>query len=87
MIASIVYLLCAVASVLCATALLYKFRKTRVRLLFWSGICFVGFAVSNVLLFIDLVILSKDVNLLFFRTLPTLVGLGSLIWGLVWESA
>lgn len=87
MIASIVYLLCAVASVLCATALLYKFKKNGVRLLFWSGICFAGFAVSNVLLFVDLVILSKDVNLLFFRTLPTLVGLGSLIWGLVWESA
>ena len=87
MIASIVYLLCAVTSVLCATVLFYKFRKTGVNLLFWSAICFAGFAVSNVLLFIDLVILSRDVNLLFYRTLPTLVGLGSLLWGLVWESA
>jgi hypothetical protein len=87
MIASLVYLMCAVTSVLCASALLYKFRRTSVPLLFWSGVCFVGFALSNVLLFVDLVLLPTAVSLLFFRTLPTLIGLGCLIWGLLWESA
>ena len=87
MIASLVYLMCAVTSVLCASLLWFKFRRNRIPLLFWSGICFAGFACSNVLLFVDLVLLPASVNLLFFRTLPTLIGLGSLIWGLVWESA
>ena len=87
MIASIVYLLCAVMSVGCATALFYKYRRTRVPLLFWSAICFAGFALSNVLLFVDLVLLPTTIDLLIYRTVPTLLGLCSLIWGVVWENA
>lgn len=87
MIASVVYLLCAVTSVLCTTLLSLKYRRTRVPLLFWSSVCFAGFAVGNVLLFVDLVLLPTSTNLLIFRTVPTFFGLCCLIWGLVWENA
>ena len=84
---TIVYLLCAVTSVLCASVLLYNYRRRHVSLLFWSGICFVGFAVGNVLLFVDLVLLSDSINLIVIRTVPTLAGLCCLLWGLVKEDA
>lgn len=82
---SLVYLLCAVMSVLCASALLYNYYKRKVSLLFWSGICFVGFAVGNIMLFVDLVLLPTDINLMVLRTLPTVIGISCLLWGLVRE--
>lgn len=81
----IVYLLCAAASILCATVLLLKHRRSRIRLLFWSGLCFVGFAIGNVLLVVDLVILPTETNLIVVRTIPTLAGLACLLYGLVME--
>lgn len=84
---SLVYLLCAAASVLCATTLLLKYKRSHVNLLFWSGICFVGFGVGNVLLFVDLVVLPESINLIVVRTLPTLIGICCLLWGLVMEDA
>lgn len=84
---TLVYLLCAAASVLCATVLLLKYARSHVNLLFWSGICFAGFAVGNVLLFVDLVVLPQGINLIVIRTVPTLFGLCCLLWGLVMEDA
>lgn len=82
---SVVYLLCAVMSVACAFLLLLNYYKRKVNLLFWSGICFVGFAAGNIMLFVDLVLLPADVNLMVLRTLPTLLGVCCLLWGLVRE--
>jgi hypothetical protein len=56
-----------------------------VRLLFWSGLCFVGMAVDNVMLYVDLVIIP-DVNIAIWRRLPGLVALSLLTYGLVWDS-
>lgn len=39
---SIVYILCAITSLACAVLLLRSFRRTRARLLLWSGISFAG---------------------------------------------
>jgi hydrogenase/urease accessory protein HupE len=84
-IAKYVYLLCALTSLL-ATVLLWKnFRKTGVRLLFWSSICFLGFTVNNILLFVD-VIMLPDVDLAVARTLPAVLGLGALLFGFIWET-
>ncbi len=85
MIASIVYILCASASVVCATMLLINFRKKGTPLLLWSALCFVGFALSNIILFVDKV-LAADVDLSIVRTVPTLLGVYVLIWGLNWDS-
>lgn len=83
--AAFVYILCALTSSVCAVLLLNSYRRTGLRLLFWSGACFVCFAVGNVLLFLDVEILKK-VDLLFWRNSATVVGLLLLIYGLIWEA-
>lgn len=80
-----VYILCSATSVLCAALLLRGYARRRVRLLLWSGLCFAGLAVNNVLLFLDLVVLP-DVDLSIPRDLTTLASLAMLLYGLVWES-
>lgn len=84
--AEIVYILCAVTSLTCAVMLFRAYRDSRFKLLFWSGICFMGFAVSNAVLVIDLVVLPVDIDLSIVRTIPALLGVMTLVYGLVWES-
>lgn len=83
--ATVVYALAALTSVLCAVLLLRGYATTRVRLLLWAGLCFVGLALNNVLLFVDLG-LMPGLDLSLWRSLPTLAGLMLLIYGLVWET-
>ena len=59
--------------------------RRRERLLVWSTICFAALTANNCLLFIDLV-LVKDVSLLLWRNLTALLGLSSLLAGLIWET-
>lgn len=82
--AATVYILCFLTSLACAVLLLRGYFRNGVRLLLWSGLCFVGFALNNALLFTDLVILPHT-DLALVRTLPALAGLVVLIFGLVWE--
>jgi hypothetical protein len=83
--AEVVYALCAFTSVLCAVLLWRGYRLSRTRLLFWASLCFLGFALNNIMLFLDLVVLP-DVDLFLWRTLPALAGIALFIYGLVWES-
>jgi drug/metabolite transporter (DMT)-like permease len=85
MLATAIYALCALTSIACAFLLLRGYSQSRVRLLFWSGLCFAGLALNNILLILDLSVLP-DVDLEMWRTLPALAGVGLLIYGLVWES-
>jgi hypothetical protein len=82
---TIVYALCALTSIACAVLLLRGWARTRVRLLLWSGICFTGLALNNVLLFIDIRVLPET-DLSLVRTLPAVIGVMVLVYGLVWES-
>lgn len=84
--AETVYLLGAVTSFLCAFLLLKSYRESRTRLLFWSGLCFLGLTANNVLLFVDLILLPQ-IDLFVPRTGAALVGMGVLLYGLVSESA
>jgi len=79
----LVYVLCALASLLCAALLLRGFRRTGVRLLLWSALCFACFALNNVLLIIDVRMPAQDLSLV--RSLPSLLGIGLLLYGLIWE--
>lgn len=83
--ATIVYLLCAVTSLACATLLLRAYRRTGVKLLFWSGCCFSGLMLNNALLFVDLKMFPQT-DLFLLRSLPALVGLMLLIYGLIWDT-
>jgi hypothetical protein len=83
--AETIYLLCAATSVLCAVLLFNGYQASRTRLLFWSCLCFIGLALNNVLLFLDLVVVtSLDLSLL--RTSVALAAMLALSLGLVWES-
>jgi len=80
-----VYAACALLSAASAWLLLRAWIRGRERLLLWSGLCFVGIAANNVLLFIDLrVMTGTDLSLV--RMVPSLAGIALLIFGLVWET-
>ena len=83
--ATLVYALCALTSAACAALLLRAYARGRVRLLLWVGLCFVGLALNNILLFVD-VRIAPDVDLSLWRSLPALAGLLVLVYGLVWET-
>ena len=83
--AAAVYVLCALTSLACAVLLLRGFSQRGARLLLWSGLGFVGFALGNAMLVLDLVILpERDLSLL--ESLPVLAGLVVLLYGLVWDA-
>jgi hypothetical protein len=82
----VVYVLCAATSALCAALLLRGYRQTRARLLFWSAVCFLGLALNNILLIVDLR-LAQSIDLSALRILPAVIGAGALVYGLVWESS
>lgn len=83
--AEAVYILCALTSLACAGLLLRGYLATRVRLLFWCLLCFVGLALNNVVLFIDKVI-AADIDLSVWRGLPATLGVAALVYGLVWDA-
>ena len=81
----IVYILCAATSLACAVLLLRGYRRSQVRLLLWSALCFACFALNNLLLIVDTRILPAH-DLSVVRSLPSLAGIALLLYGLVWES-
>jgi hypothetical protein len=84
--ATFVYILCALTSFACAVLLLRGYRRSRVGLLLWSGLGFVGFTIGNTMLVLDLVVFPTSVDLSLWRTVPVLAGLVVLLFGLVWEA-
>jgi hypothetical protein len=80
-----VYVLCAGTCLLCAAMLFRGYARTRVRLLFWSGLCFSGLVLDNIMLYVDLVVVP-DFSLAVWRKVPGLISLALLVFGLVWES-
>jgi hypothetical protein len=83
--AQAVYILGALTSLLCAIFLLRGYVRGRRKLLLWSGLCFAGLAISNVLIFVDLVLLPS-VDLFSYRLAMTAIAMGMLLYGLIWES-
>lgn len=83
--AYLVYILCAVTSLACSVLLFRAHRQQRVRLLFWSGLCFAGFALGNAMLILD-VIMGPSMDMSLLRSAPVLAGLLVLIYGLVVEA-
>ena len=82
--AEAVYLLCALTSLFCAVLLARSYRRQRTRLLMWSTACFIGLAINNILLFVDLV-LVPDVDLGLLRSGTAFLAVGLLVIGLTWE--
>ncbi|HEX6177548.1 MAG TPA: DUF5985 family protein [Thermoanaerobaculia bacterium] len=81
----VVYGLCVITSTACAALLLRGYARTRTRLSLWAGICFVGLALNNLLLFVD-VHVAPMIDLSAWRTLPALIGVLILLYGMIWET-
>ena len=81
----LIYGLCTMTAMLCAWLLMRSYAATRFRLLLWSGLCFAGLALNNVMLIVDRV-LVPDVDLSTWRLVIALVATMLLVIGLVLES-
>jgi hypothetical protein len=79
-----IYSLCTLTSLACAWLLLASYRRTRHRLLFWSGASFVAMTVNNVFLVLDKIVFP-DAYLLPMRQGSALVALLLLLYGLIYE--
>lgn len=82
--AAIIYLLCALIAFVCACLLLRNYARNRSRLLLWSGLCFSGMFLNNLLLIVDR-LLVPETDLSTYRLLAALVALLPLLYGLIWE--
>lgn len=85
MTASVIYALCAVASIAVALLLARGFLQSRAPLLAWSAAGFAGLAANNVVLFVDKVVVT-DVDLSLVRGVTALAGVAILLFGLIWEA-
>jgi hypothetical protein len=83
--AETVYILCALTSALCAVLLLRSYRRTGSRLLMWSTLAFIGLAINNVLLLVDLTMVP-DLDLRLWRAGAGQVAMSLLVIGLILES-
>lgn len=79
------YILCTVVSLLCAVLLLRGYVRGKHPLLFWSGLCFSGLTLSNLIMFFDLVLLP-NVSLYLLREITTAFSMLILLFGMIWES-
>ena len=81
-----VYVLNTCIYALCGALLLRAYGSVKQRLLFWSGLCFSLLAVSNFLVFLDLIIFPTQIDLYPERLLIAAFGMALLLYGLIWES-
>jgi hypothetical protein len=84
MIAVAVYLLCAITSAACAWLLWRMYRRSRSRLLMWSALSFVGWAINNALVFTDFVLVPEG-DLAMVRSLTSCAAVLLLLFGMIWD--
>jgi hypothetical protein len=83
--AALIYSLCALTCLVAAVLLLRAWQRSRLPMLFWSGLCFVFLAGSNGLLVLDRIVLA-DLDLSTARFATAFIGLLLLLYGLIMES-
>ena len=81
----LIYSLCALTSLACCVLLWRGYSRTRMRLLFWSALCFALQTVNNALLVLDKVILPTEVDLRLPRLLMAFAAACVLLYGLIWD--
>jgi len=80
----LIYALCALTALSCTVMLLRAWRRSRARLLLWSGLCFAGLTTNNLLLILDRLVFP-DVDLLPARLVLGLLSVWVLAAALVVE--
>jgi hypothetical protein len=83
--AGAVYILGALVALCCGVLLLRGFRRGRQKLLLWSGLCFIGLAISNFLIFVDVIVLPDSIDLYPLRLATDCVAMLLLLYGLIRE--
>jgi hypothetical protein len=83
--AALIYGLCALTALLCSWLLLQAYRRGRYRLLLWSGLCFAGLTLNNLLLVIDKVVFPQ-IDMSMPRVSVALLAMTVLLFGLIWDT-
>jgi hypothetical protein len=81
----IIYGACMLTALLCAFLLFRAYGRSRTRLLMWSGLCFAGLTLNNLLLVLDKLVFP-DIDLALARSATALFAMAVLLWGLIWDS-
>ena len=84
MIAHLIYGLCMVLSLAIALMLWRHQRRRPTRLIVWTAVCFSGLALSNLALILDKLIFP-EFDLTLVRHTISLVSIGALLFGLIYE--
>lgn len=79
-----VYLLCFLTSSACAVLLGRSYRRTGMRLLLWSALCFLLLAANNLVVILDLLVL-KDRDLGLVRAFLATAAVSVLLFGFIWD--
>ena len=82
----VLFLLAALTSFACMALLLRGYARTGVRLLLWSGLCFIFLTANNVMLFVDTIVLPTQIDLRVFRLGAALAGIACLLYAFIWEA-
>ena len=82
--AAIIYTLCTLTSMLCAVLLLRSYSRSKYRLLYWAGLCFVGLTLNNMLLVADKLIVS-NFDLFPLRVTVGFLALCFFMYGLIFD--
>lgn len=80
--ASAIYTLCALTALACALLLLRGYMMNKAPLLLWSGLCFLGLTLNNVLVVVDMVVFPAG-DLRLARALSGLASMILLLYGLI----
>ena len=83
--AEVIYLLCALTSLVAAVLLLRQYQARRTPLLLWSWIAFFGLAANNMLAFVDFTLMD-GMDLSLARTIAGASAMLVLLYGLIWEA-
>ena len=80
----LVYTLCSATALLCAGLLVRGYLQTRARSLLWSGLCFAGLTLTNLVLIFDRYVYTS-VDMSLWRLAIALVATLLLVIGLLME--
>jgi hypothetical protein len=79
-----VYTLCFLTSAACAVLLMRSYRRTGMRLLLWSGLCFIFLAANNLVVVLDMLVIPT-VDLRLPRLALALAAVALLLFGFIWD--
>jgi hypothetical protein len=82
---SLVYILNSLTFAVCSALLGRAYWRVRQRLLLWSALCFAGLALSNLLIFVDVIMLPQT-DLYLLRLATAAIAMLLLMFGLIWEA-